>query len=291
MLFSKRETERKLLDISTKNEIVDTLSYPLDEDKMSYMESEVYVSPEEFNVFLFLEKTDDEDYIDVYVWDWMMYPDNYVRFIITAGKMLDADKEKLFLYYADRISDGYGMYSKYNLKNDLASIVDVFPEWHLKSYKSWELSEAIVHMYFASFRSGIREILYKSELNSIAYNIDSVYEYDMFASSAEMMFGKRIPLKLLRILNKPSLVHYLYADDTLEMVSEMYKKYSGYITGDKVSNAQFEYLERLFMNNGEFAGCGFNRALYNKLSSEEFDDIVDTYGRFIEARKKLNHLR
>ena len=43
-----------------------------------------------------------------------------------------------------------------------------FPEWHYAEYDKDEIGNALSHLYFASHRSGIREILYKAGLNNLA---------------------------------------------------------------------------------------------------------------------------
>lgn len=290
MLFTNRECERTLYDIQgTANSNYNECEFPqADAEEMNYMECEFSNDPEGFCLFLFLRTdVEEKNYVDIYVWDCMLYPEIYHRFVIANGVKPDPDTEKLLLYYIREIYKGNGNYNKYYINEFLSKAKVTFPEWHLEDYSYMYLAEALSNMYFASFRSGIRELLYKSELNHIGFNLDAVYEYDVFASSPERLLGKRVPLKLLRILNKPSLVNYLYAQDTIDVAIGIYEAYSDYVTDDKLSDAQFEYLERLYMCGGVYGGKGFSRAVFNKLAGENCADIVDLYGRFLEAKREV----
>ena len=71
----------------------------------------------------------------------------------------------------------------------------------------------------------------------------------------------------------------------------VYEQYADYIGDNKVSSAQWNYLEELCCNNGILRGRVFDRALYNKLENQAGEEIIYKYGRFLELKDKMPEIK
>ena len=288
-MFSARGIERSIYR-NPEVETQDYESYPMqDEMDMMFMETEYFSESDKVHIFPYVSCTENGlPYIELYVWDCMLYPFVFKRYLICEGKCLSEEAEEELLHYIKEAKCRDAVVMPESFMEKLHDGVSkYFPSWHYINYSPYHVSEALTHLDFASHRSGVREILYKAQLYNIAYNIEAVPGYNMIGSNPTAIIGYDLPLKLLRILNLPSLIHNLFAEDTIEMCRNVYTKYSDYIGKDKMSSAQWSYLEMLCMNNGKFGGQGFNRALYNRLETVWGDDIVCEYGRFLELKDKM----
>lgn len=292
-MFSARGIERSIYR-NIEVEMQDYESYPMiDEMEMMFMETEYFSESDKVHIFPYVSCTENGlPYIELYVWDCMLYPFVFKRYLICEGKCLSEEAEEELLHYIKEAKCRDAVVMPESFMEKLHDGVSkYFPSWHYINYSPYHVSEALTHLYFASHRSGVREILYKAQLYNIAYSIEAVPGYNMIGSNPTAIIGYDLPLKLLRILNLPSLIHNLFEEDTMEMCRDVYTKYSDYIGNEKVSSAQWSYLEMLCMNNGKFGGQGFNRALYNRLETVCGDDIVCEYGRFLELKDKLQGVK
>lgn len=235
-------------------------------------------------------------YIEFYVYDVMLFPNSFERFIICDGERLTDESEKKLLEYAENR----------NLKTDLDvfsdfnnSVAVTFPEWHYHTYDSDSVGKAIKHIYYASHQSGPREILFKAALSNIALNLEYLPSFNLIGTTPTAIVGHNAPLRFLRIMNDPRFIHHLFDENEMEHCLQIYRKYSGYI-GENISTTQWLYLDCLFSNDGQFAGQSFNRPLFDRLATNEgmntLEDIriLEEYESFITLREKLglrNRLR
>lgn len=81
-----------------------------------------------------------------------------------------------------------------------------FPGWQYREYSQNDLAKALCHLYFASHRSGVREILYKSQLANIAYNIELIPGYNIIGTSPTTILDFGLPLKILKMFDQSTLI-------------------------------------------------------------------------------------
>lgn len=223
-------------------------------------------------------------FVDIYIWDIMLYPQFYQRFVISEGLCLATEDEKKLLeyLYSGQIRMPYD-----NLKRLQKDINIYFPQWHLdENLCEWSLNLAFQHIYFTSFRSGPREILFKAGLWKIALYLDLMTEINFLGTTPCSIIGHGIPMRLLRIMNDCwFMIDKLEDDGKLEKCIAIYKMYGQYI--DKTPTwGQYQYLEDLYENGGQFGNHSFIRLLYNRFDTDEDPHIRD-YKRFLILRDEM----
>lgn len=92
-----------------------------------------------------------------------------------------------------------------------------FPGWQYREYSQNDLAKALCHLYFASHRSGVREILYKSQLANIAYNIELIPGYNIIGTSPTTILDFGLPLKILKTFDQSTLIYKLYSETTINI--------------------------------------------------------------------------
>lgn len=229
-----------------------------------------------------------EPYIDIYIWNVMLYPSIYRRFIIRDGWRLSKDVEECFLNY---IYSDLLKVDKKIFENMSEAVIKYFPMWKYKDYSVQGRKIAFEHIYYASHPSGVKEILYKAGLNNIAFQINEIPSYNLIGTSPTSIIGHDFSVKLLRILNQPGFCDKLHTEEGIENCKAIYNYYSGYIGKNLPSLSQWAYLNKLYENDGLFAGKGFIRALYEKLSSSWSNHILDEYEKFLLFREEYSDIR
>ena len=288
-MMQVRKIERRLckcpeIDCSDQTEFP-----PLNEAKFEAMEQKYGKDPSRVHIFPFIRKNvEGVWYVDVYVWDQMLYPEAFQRFIICTGYCLPEDLESSFLEY---IRGGFVRFGRAEMERFNSSIISKFPEWHYYGYPGSCVGQALEHIYYASHRSGMREILYKADLSLIAFYLDEIPSCNLIGSTPEEIIGRGMPLKLLRILNQPGLIRNLFSEETAEHCREVYKSYGGYIGGKRVSAGQWKYLDELYCNDGIFAGHGFIRALFDRLSPPDSEAVLGGYAEFLRLRDEIADIK
>lgn len=253
-------------------------------EEFMLMEQYSYEYSDRICAFLFVrEENYPERFVDVYIFDVMLYPASYERFVICDGEQLPDEREKKLLEYA---RNGFLIIDPEVMSRFNESVEKIFPQWHYHPYNSFSVGKAIEHIYYTSHQSGPREILFKAGLSNIALNLDKLPSYNLIGTTATTIIGSNIPLRFLRIMNKSRFIGHLFDKSDFEHCLQIYRKYSGYI-GDNPTNVQWMYLDYLFSNNGLFAGRPFNRALYERLATAEGGYILNEYEAFYLLREKL----
>ncbi|MBQ1316800.1 MAG: PcfJ domain-containing protein [Lachnospiraceae bacterium] len=223
-------------------------------------------------------------FVDIYVWDVPFYSqfcsDSYERFVICEGYRLPEALEKRFFSLQNQNAVvPEELMDQLNVK-----IPEHFPQWHYPGYSVHDFRPALEHIYFASHRSGAKEILYKSGLVNIAFILDCIPSVNYIGSTPEQIIGNDLPLKLLRILNQPQLIEKFYSEEQIEVCREVYHAYSGYIGDALPTAAQWAYLEELSFNGGVFAGHSFLRTMYDLLSQYGRTSVFDQYKRLLSLQ-------
>ena len=240
-------------------------------------------------VFFFERIRDDESrYVEIYIWDPVVFDgEEYRRFIIEEGMCLPEDREKELMRYARR---GRGMLLASD--GEMRYLCDVLREYfpYLNYCGYEEPGKAIEHIYYASHRSGPKEILYKAGLDNIAFDLEIMEHYNFIGRTPSEIVGHNAPLRLLRILNQDGFRRYYTSEEMLRKSIDVYSHFAGAI-GDGYPNIyQWYYLEGL-LGHGLSGVMDFDRDLYQGLatvvkemcSSQEFEG----YFSIIETFRKL----
>lgn len=229
-------------------------------------------------------------FVDIYIQDSTAIGHHLQRFVICDGYALVENEEaRLLAYIRDTdvkmLVDDDVMDKLYRL------VADKLPHWHYQRYPSGRLREALEHLYFASHRSGCREILYKAGLHNIAFTIDATPFHDPLGSNPEKIIGHGIPLRLLRILNDNRDLEALQNEEALKSALHTYRKYSGFTEGYLPSKGQWEYLKGLSKEKESGSSAeqkyyisskgGFNRKLYRDLKNDVSGFLYRNYLEYL----------
>lgn len=167
------------------------------------------------------------------------------RLIIAPGYRM-AEKDEIFLenIYRKKSHVIYSESAASFFEND---INDVAPELHLQHYE--DFLDAIKHVYYASHKSGVLELLYKSNLAVIAKHLEKFSDYNILACNLEEAFS--LPVNLLRKLNHDEAIEHLLLDkETRIMTGQVYKNYHGELGKyEKINSYQIRYLFSLMEKN------------------------------------------
>ena len=164
-MFRTRYLERTLYR-NPEVEIQDYISYPMvDEMEMMYMETEHFSESDKIHIIPYVSWTDNGlPYIELYVWDSMLYPYAFKRYLICKGKCLsDEAEEELLRYTQEAKFRDILVIPESFMENLYTEVRRYFPSWHYINYSAYRVSDALTHLYFASHRSGVREILYRMD--------------------------------------------------------------------------------------------------------------------------------
>ena len=246
-------------------------------------ESLVYIFP------LVSKNADEVVYIDIYVFDLMLLPfGGFRRFIICNGYRLPEHLENDFLRYV------HGYFSppdEDQMKSFNIRVLRAFPEWHYFFYSYDHLRDALLHAYYASHNSGVREILYKAGLPNIALHVEKIPSINVLGTSPETILGPDMPLKLIRILNRREFLDDLFHPEAREVCKKAYKLYGGYIGKEAPTYEQFRYLIELCKKGGLFYGRTFDRTIYIKLSESMPDYCLRSYSEFLCLREQIPEMK
>jgi len=279
-----RQIERRLFPCPE----VDTGEYPADPmlmDENSKIWSSLrtldgrirYINP-------FVGVTEEyEAYLDLYVYN----PTSKVvsRFVIVPGLRMKAEEEERFLGLLHQNTIHF-------LENSEETFIDLltrcFPEWHLSKDEPTYI--ALEHAYFASHRSGAREILYKAGMFNYAEKLEKIPCYNFLGTSPESIIDCGLPLRLLRVLGRYG-ANKFYTQESIERCKEVYKKYSGYF-GENISNGQWQYLEEL-LPGGIFEDEKFNRTIFNRMKDYNscVKQILHGYKEYLNWREQFPFLK
>ena len=280
------DRDHKLHDC-TAIDLDDKRRFPDVSEEVFYeMEQELYSDTEHIHLFPFVQKNEnDEAYVVIYVWDIARYPLNCTRFVIYEGTPLPKASEEEFLNYihSKQLEIEVNRFHEMDKK-----VCELFPSIHYPGYSATKSRIALEHVYFANHRC-TREILYKADLNYIAYELDIIKDWNPAGTDPESIIGHGLPIRLLRILNRPAFVLYFLDDFELEHSLGVYRTFSDYIGEALPTGAQWVYLEKLY-DHGPLGKREFRRSLYRMLSQTNDYSVVDQYETFFKCRKELNSI-
>ena len=266
------------------------------EAEIRMMEAEFLEKPEVIHVFPFVrEGLYDDYYVEVYIWDTMMYPASYERYLIVDGYKLPEDQEEEFLDYMSeaRYKDPiegislplYGNPSR--MRRFVEEARRAFPQWNLIDYAPHAFSNALRQCYFAS-HPGIRETLYKSGLCNLAERLEIIPGYNLRGLTPQSIVCN-LPLKLLRIIERERLWFELLDEETIKDFKEAYRRFGGFIDYKSATKCQLLYLVNLVSPNGFFYGMQFNRTLYRRMTGVGDDYLtLYAYSEFMKLKDEFS---
>lgn len=258
----------------------------LDEDDYMGMCSDFSLHLSDICMYIFVRSSVNYgSYVDIYIWD-ITNLDGYDHFVICDGFCLPEELESKFLEYAFN-KTLYISELEFHEANE--RIIKAFPQWHYKDYGTQYMYLALQHLYFASHPSGPREILFKAEgLEYIAANMDKLYSYNILGATPSAIIDKEAPLKLLRILNRPTHFELLCNPDDCDICKGAYKIYCSCFGKGIPSVGQWNYILELYKDGGRFGGYGFRREIYEYANNFVEPNEIDAYKRYFSIKKELN---
>ena len=165
----------------------------------------------------------------------MVGPGEWSRFWLRPGCRL-SQKEEAQLVGACRKGIGPG-----NIEDAAERISKVMPELHLCFYPDHP-EHTVLHLYYALF-PGVREMLFKANLNFLAASVDSMEGIDMQASSPVKLFDG-LTMKALRLLNTEWGVRELADKRRRQLSAKTYRSYYRWLGGvDHISLSLWRYLK------------------------------------------------
>ncbi len=205
---------------------------------------------------------------------------DHKRFIFQKGRMLREWDEKEFLYLTRQTS--FIMDTRGRLRS-FAALKKYCPEVHIK-VSGTEVGNVLEKMYYTIFRSGPREILYKSGFDMLAYVLDDCEDYNMVGASPSAILG--MPIKLMRFLYDNDRIPSIMDSDSRERVSEIYKRFSSYFDKGIPRYFQWKYLEENCWDE-EKGLDGFDARMFRRLKDVEGDCFYRLYKRYHMLDKLL----
>ena len=223
--------------------MIDKTEYPtLDEMYYELMRIESYSEEAKKVMFPYVIKTGSSWYADIYI--YIKKENRFERFIIAPNKKMSEEDEHKYI----------NVYSVYEIcicqrlfDFFMSEISEVAPELNVGNYKF--KMESIIHIYYASFPSGMRELLYKSGLGVIANLICVMKDINDNSSNLEEAFG--MPVKMLRKLNTNLGAWEILKDaKTREKAAKIYGKYHSLLNDiSSIEIFQWQYLCDCYDNN------------------------------------------
>lgn len=214
--------------------------------------------------YIYVVKPDGEmPYVDIYIWDAGLEDKYYERFIICEGMCLPEEEERKLLWYA-RFGCLKSLWQD-DMDEVTRDIQTFFPQWNYPGYDKRDIGEAIEHIYYASHKSGPKEVLFKAGLCNIALSLHEYESYNVIGRTPEEIIGHGLPDEALRILNQPWFTVYYMESEELEHFAEVYRCLGYRLGGERPSLGQWLYLEGLY-EQARFGDEDFDQKVYENLA-------------------------
>lgn len=201
---------------------------PIDAITFMGMESDYINESSKFHLHVFYRMdSENQWYIDMYIWDCMLYPDICRRIIIQNGFILAEEDENLFMEYTKR-PESEGMYDK----KEFDLIRKHFSHAEDNRFRRCDYPSVELQAIYFSGHKGVREILCKAGLDFISYHLERIPEFNLIGLTPVSIVGYGVTNKFLRIVNTPEMVGCLFDEKQLQRCLTVYKAYSGYVEKD-----------------------------------------------------------
>jgi len=224
-------------------------------------------------VFIFVRQNENNNtYLEIDFYKDINWPYKLKQFNIYQGFRFTEDEEEEFMTLIHKRK----LYIEPQIFTEAKERIDiVFPEWNMNSEQ--DIGRYLDNLYFVSHRSGPKEIMYKSGLKNLAYELDLIEDYNLIGSSPQEIL--EMPLPLCRIMNEFGDVKRISNEQSRKHQISIYEKYSSFISKSTTIN-QWNYLEQ------DCWGRKFNRKLFNYIKETN----VDLYKRYFEVGSLLGDL-
>lgn len=168
---------------------------------------------------------------------------------------------------------------------DLAPIYDYYsgryPEWNLQHYytKGFRMLD---HIYACMHKDGVKEVLYKAGLDSLAEHISEMDEFNLLASNPSNMYGD-LSMRMLKALNCDAGAELLNIEACRQFVKNL-NAVAPTMFKEKLNDAQCRYLKtvilrgatiqevvRLFLKRSDTLALLWNDSMFNVFMDYDAD--------------------
>lgn len=189
--------------------------------------------------YIYIRKYNDTWFVDIYLYHNKVFEKQILmdRFVIAPGCRMEAEDEERFLHF---VKDDGVLFDTRTCSDYVSEIAKAAPELNIKEYK--DIGMALFHTYYASHRSGIRELLLKAGMEWVACGLDDMVDELHMGHNIEETF--EMPIKLLRKLNWPAGVKNVLATaEQRKRAVTVYKKFHSILNDIEFLNEfQIHYL-------------------------------------------------
>ena len=248
------------------------------------MQNYALTQPESVTIFpLVRTSIDGKKYIDIYIYDPAESFEE--RYVLVPGFKLTDEKEETF---EEKLKSKFVRYNFWD--DNFVSETKKMGEPYLDNLNI--MSHLLLAYYYISFRSGIRELLFKSGLNYLAFFIDIYEEINLAGSTPEELFD--LPIKALRMFNNYDMYSYIANPYRRIVTANTYKRYSSFLNEGIIPNkTQWSYLLRTRIaesepNQGLF-NYKFNRSIFNELGEVNDSGLGDKYLKYLYLRQAVGY--
>lgn len=214
--------------------------------------------------YTYIREHKDTWFVDIYYY-YSIYYENKIHmqhFIIAPGFQMEERDECDFFSF---VNTDFVLFNTRVCKDYVHEISSLVPTLNMKPYK--DVGIALFHTYYASFRSGIRELLLKAGLEYIAIDVSYAEGWNIVADNIEDAFG--LSVKLLRKLNyRGGLGSVISKEVCRNNLYVIYKKFHSILNDILILNEfQIRYLEY----------CANNEKVVDKRELNELSKLVSDW--------------
>lgn len=218
--------------------------------------------------YVYIREHNENWFLDIYFYH-NNYEASYVdkrRFIIAPESRMEEVDERCLVSWLVKKSKSV-VFVTPNCDDFIGEMSFIVPEIHLKSYT--DIGMALFHIYFASFKSGIKELLLKASLEWIALDTTFLDDWD-FITFQNIETAFKMPISLLRKFNYSGGIKSMLSNtDVRNNTLSVYKRYHSILNDIQTLNEfQILYLKECLEDN---------KAVDKKLLKElsELQSILD----------------
>ncbi len=228
------------------------------------------------------------------------------RFVFGDGYTWDQKQEKRFMEIClgnDHINFSYAdmneIYQYYSSK---------YPEWHLKRYHTDSI-RMLDHIYHCMRKNTVKELLYKSGLDELAYRSNGIDAIDLLSSSPSEIYGLNI--RIIRamncevgaeILNEGKYriylknLNYMFPDVFSHPMNDAQCRYLKYLIDGELTVGEVGrlYLSRRPNLSGIWCDSLYDLFMIKDIIEEEWETIrkIDPiYKKYLDNKDKTTELR
>ena len=236
--------------------------------------------------YVYIREHNKNWFLDIYFYH-NKYEASYVdrrRFIIAPESRMEEVDERCLVSWLVKKSKSV-VFVTPDCDDFIGEMSFITPEIHLKSYT--DIGMALFHIYFASFKSGIKELLLKASLEWIALDITFLDDWD-FITFQNIETAFNMPLPLLRKFNYSGGIKSVLSNtDVMSNTISVYKRYHSILNDIQTLNEfQILYLKECLEDNKRV-----DKKLLKELSELqsvldwEVSEYVDGYEVYEKVKK------